>query len=158
MTAFVERHFLPALMALLLLLVTITSGEQIRKWWTQSTTAIQWQGVEVITKTVQPGGILTVEYTAIVNKQCPSDLRGFIVASDGSSPIRFPVVAGGYTKPSPDPITIRVAVTIPPVSNGGLAPLRSGPHIYRTMATRFCPDGVEEDNSIPDAPFILEVP
>jgi len=33
-----------------------------------------------------------------------------------------------------------------------------GPYTYRTLATRYCPDGVEEDNEIPEAHFVLKGP
>lgn len=158
MTRFVTSNFVPATLALLLVMVMALSGEQIRKWWGASTPAIDWQGVEVLTKTVHPGGVLTLVYTATINKQCPADLRGFLVDAQGNTPVRFPVVAGGQTKPTEAPVKIRVSITVPPSPDAGLAPYRSGPHIYRTSSTRYCPDGIEEDDRIPDAPFTLEVP
>lgn len=154
----VRLNFVPALLALILLFVTVNASEQALKWWREYTPAIEWQGVEVTQTTVQPGGELMVIYTAVVHKQCPSDLHSFIVAPDGSVPIRYPVVAGGYSKPSDGPIRIRVSVTVPPSADEGLRPLVSGPHVYRTLAVRYCADGVEQDSSVPDAPFMLEVP
>lgn len=151
-------HVVPALLALIAVMVLITSGEQIRKWWGIYTPAIKWQGAKVITPKVKPGEVLTIEYTALINKQCPSDLRGVIFAPDGSAPIRFPVTKGGYTKPSDEVAKVRVSILIPTNSDPGLAPLASGRHIYRSFATRYCPDGVEEDAAIPDAVFQLEVP
>ena len=153
-----SSHIVPAILALILFAVTINSVETGRVWYTQNIDAIEWQGVEVLTGRVVPGGTLTVEYTAVINKQCPSDLRGFLIAEDGSAPVRFPTVAGGYAKPTDGPVKIRVNITIPKTSDASLAPLQSGPHVYRTLATRYCPDGVEEDARIPDAPFHLEVP
>jgi hypothetical protein len=88
--------------------------------------AVSWDSVKVITPIVEPGGILYMVYTATVNKQCPSDLRGFLVAEDGTVPVRFPPVSGGYTKPSDDPVEIRVSITIPKKADNGLAPLHSG--------------------------------
>jgi hypothetical protein len=153
-----HSHILPAVLALILLAVTINSIETGRVWWSRSAYAIDWHDGKALTPKVSAGGVLTAEYTATVNKQCLTDLRGFIVAEDGTVPVRMPLVAGGYSRPSEGPIKIRVGITIPPTSDGGLAPLKSGPHIYRTLATRYCPDGVEEDSRIPDVPFMLEVP
>ena len=153
-----SSHVVPAILAGILFAVTINSLETGRIWWNRSTEAIDWQGVEVMTEKVSPGGTLTAEYTAVVNKQCPSDLRGFLVAEDGTVPVRFPIVTGGYAKPSRDPIKIRVSITIPKTSDPGLAPMKSGPYLYRTLATRYCPEGVQDDVHIPDAPFTLEVP
>ncbi len=152
-----RSHILPIILAFILFVMSVNSLDQVDKWWARQTPAISWQGVEVMTQTVSPGGVLTVDYTATINKQCPADLRGFIEAPDGTVPIRFPVVAGGYAKPTEEPRNIRVSVTIPETSDPGLAPLKSGPHIYRTVATRYCPEGVEEDASVPDVPFFLEV-
>lgn len=157
MAHILRGHILPLVLAGILFVMALNSLDQVEKWIDRQTPAISWAGVETMTQTVSPGGILTVEYTAIINKHCPSDLRGFIEASDGTVPVRFPVVAGGYAKPSPEPRKIRVSVTLPQSSDPGLAPLRTGPHVYRTVATRYCPEGVEEDTNIPDAPFRLEV-
>ena len=150
-------NFVPALLALILLFVTVNAGEQARKWWTAYTPAVEWHGVEVAEADVVPGGELHITYSATVHKQCPSDLHGFIVAPDGSVPVRFPVVAGGYTRPSDGPMRINVTITVPTVSDRGLVSLKSGPHVYRTLAVRYCPDGVEQDSAVPDAPFNLVV-
>lgn len=139
------------------MMVTINSGEQVRKWWGDSTPAITWHGVEVISGTVKPGDVLTLVYTATINKQCPSDLRGFLVAPDGTVPVRLPITNGGYSRPSDGPINIRVSILIPKTSDPGLAPLVSGIYTYRAVATRYCPDGVEEDSTIPDALVDLQV-
>jgi hypothetical protein len=157
MSRALSSHVVPAILGLILFAVTMNSIETGRIWYARNVAAIEWQGVEVMTQKVHTGGTLTIEYTAVINKQCPADLRGFIVAADDTVPVRFPVVAGGYSKPSESPVKIRVSVTVPKQSDPGLAPLRSGPHVYRTLATRYCPDGVEEDAAIPDAPFMLEV-
>jgi hypothetical protein len=158
MARILYNHLVPAILAMILFAVTINSIETGRVWWSRSTYAIEWQDGKAITPKVWAGGVLTAEYTAVINKQCPADLRGFLVAEDGSVPVRMPIVAGGYSRPSDGPIKIRVGITIPKTSDGGLAPLKSGPHIYRTLATRYCPDGVEEDFRVPDVPFMLEVP
>lgn len=157
MVSVIKGHFLPAVLAIVLFVAFLNGVGQIGDWVDRRTPAISWQGVETMTQTVSPGGVLTVEYTATINKQCPSDLRSFIEAPDGTVPIRFPVVAGGYAKPTEEPRKIRVSVTIPGAEDSGLAPLRSGVHTYRTVATRYCPEGVEEDTSVPDAKFHLEV-
>ena len=154
----IASHVMPLVLAMILFVISLNSLDQITRWFDRGTPAISWQGVEVVSEIVHPGGTLTVEYTAVINKQCPSDLRGFLVAPDDTVPVRYPVVAGGYSKPSQEPRKIRVSVTVPKSSDPGLAPLKSGPHVYRTVATRYCPEGVEEDTSIPDAPFMLEVP
>lgn len=153
-----RNHLIPAALALILVFVSLGAIQQVRSWWRQVTPAIDWHGVEVFTRTVHPGGTLSLEYTATINKQCPADLRGFLVAPDGTVPVRFPVVAGGYSKPTPEPVKIRVSLTIPYLADPGLSPMVAGDYTYRTMAIRYCPEGVEEDASIPDAPFRLEVP
>jgi hypothetical protein len=52
---------------------------------------------------------------------------------------------------------INVTITVPTVSDRGLVGLKSGPHVYRTLAVRYCADGVEQDSAVPDAPFNLVV-
>jgi hypothetical protein len=151
-------HIIPALLAALVVMVMALSGERLWSRLGWQSPAIEWQGVEVLTPTVRPGGILTMVYTARVNRQCPSDLRGFIIDGNGATPVRFPVVIGGYTRPSDEPVKIRVSIMVPLRSDAGLAPYHPGPHIYRTTAMRYCPEGFEADVRIPDAPFTLEVP
>lgn len=157
-----SRHmdrFLPPVLAILLALVALNSADTIRKWWVGAGPAVQWQGVEVMTQTVKPGGQIEAVYSAIIRRQCPSEVRGFVVdASNGTVPVRFPVVWGGYVMPDPEPVKIRVSITMPRSSDPGLAPLRAGKHVYRTLVTRYCPTGVEADNLVPDVPFFLEVP
>lgn len=150
-------HFIPAVLALIFVFTALGFYGQIKTIYRSTTPAIEWQGVEVITQTVRPGETLDVVYTAVINKQCPADLRGFLIAPDGTVPVRFPVVAGGYSKPSEGPIKISVSIGIPTAADPGLRPLSSGPHTYRTIATRYCPEGVEEDSAVPDAPFNLSV-
>lgn len=149
--------YLPPIAALVLAMMAINSADVIRKWWEGKTPAVEWRGVEVITKEVKPGGQIEAIYTAVVHRQCPSDIRGFILDSDGSVPVRFPVLWGGYTEPSDKPIKVRVSVTMPRHADAGLEELKSGPHIYRTLVTRYCPHGTETDNKMPDVPFYLEV-
>lgn len=157
MKTFVMRNSLPAFLALIVVLVAFPFFESISRIYSNTVPAIEWHGVEVITKVVQPGDNLELLYSATINKQCPSDLRGFVVASDGTVPIRFPTVAGGYAMPSEKPVEIRVRLQLPKTSDNGLAPLQTGEYIYRTISTRYCPNGVEYDNNIPDAKFSMEV-
>jgi hypothetical protein len=158
MISFLRRNFIPALLACVVVFTIIPFGESLMRVYSYTQSAIEWHGVEVVTKTVKPGGILELVYTLTVHRQCPADLRGFIVAPDNTVPIRMPIVAGGYVAPSDDPVRLPVKIFIPQASDAGLAPLKSGPHIYRSTATRYCHDGVEQDSNIPDAPFMLEVP
>lgn len=158
MMAIVRAHFIPALLALLVFFTLTPFVESIIRLNARATSAIDWQGVKVVTPVVAPGGVLEIVYTAVVNKQCPADLRGFLVAPDDTVPVRFPVIAGGYRAPTGGPIPIRVKIVIPRFSDPGLAPLTSGKYRYRTLATRYCADGTEDDHSIPDAVFMLEVP
>lgn len=152
-----KRQFLPAVMAVITVFTVFPFLETMSRLYGRSVSAVEWHGVEVVTSTVNPGGVLEMIYSATINKQCPSDLRGFLVANDGSIPVRFPTVAGGYTRPSEDPVDIRVKVKIPEESDPGLAPLTDGRYLYQTAITRYCPDGVEYDNKVPDVPFYLEV-
>jgi hypothetical protein len=154
---FVRLHLIPAILAAIMFFTTLPFLESLFRIYNKSGPAIKWHGVNVVTKTVRPGEVLELVYTVTVNRQCPSDLRAFIVAPDGTVPIRIPTIAGGYARPSNAPTDVRVKVPISKTSDPGLAPLQSGTHIYRAVATRYCPDGVEQDNSIPDATFTLEV-
>lgn len=154
----ISSRALPPVLGVILAMAAISSTDVLRKWWEGAGPTVEWQGVEVLTRTVRPGGKLEMVYTAMIHRQCPSDLRGFIVAEDGTVPIRFPVVAGGYTEPTDDPVQIRVSITMPHQADPGLSPLQSGKHIYRTLATRYCPQGTETDSAVPDVEFYLEVP
>lgn len=158
MTKRITQHLIPALLALLVVLTLVPFIESTGRLLTQITSAITWSGVRTVSQVVKPGEVLEIVYTAKINKQCPSDLRGFLIASDGTVPVRFPVVSGGYRSPSDETIEIPVKIVIPPKADNGLAPLVSGTYIYRTLVTRYCPDGVEDDHDVPDAKFYLEVP
>jgi hypothetical protein len=151
-------RYAPPLAALVLALLAINSADVLHKWWHGAGPAIEWHGVKILTEVVQPGGQIEMIYSATIHRQCPSEIRGFVMAPDGTVPVRFPVVAGGYTEPSEEPVQIRVSITMPLRADPGLSPLRSGNHIYRTMVTRYCPAGVETDNAVPDIPFTLQVP
>jgi hypothetical protein len=151
-------HIIPALLALIVFFTTAPFVESMLRFNSRQTAAIDWKSVKTLTPTVRPGEVLSVAYSATINKQCPSDLRGFLVAPDGTVPVRFPVVAGGYRIPSDGPVDIPVKVVIPRTSDPGLAPLVSGQYVYRSLATRYCADGVEEDHSVPEAKFFLEIP
>jgi len=156
MKAFIAKHFVPAMLAVLFLFVILPAFDSVTRIVKLYQPAISWQSVRVLTPTVKPGEVLNLIYTATINEQCPADLRGFLIAADGTVPVRFPAVTGGYARPSDEPI--KVSIQIPPKSDSGLAPLVTGDYVYRSIATRYCPDGVEDDNSIPDAHFVLEVP
>ena len=158
MTNFIRRQSLPAAIGVLLFFTAISSWTTIERWWLRRMPAIEWVSAEAVTKTVKIGGVLSIIYKSYVNKQCPSDLRGFLVAPDGSSPIRFPTLTGGYSSPSRDLREIKVSILIPTMSDPGLAPLTSGEYSYRTTAVRYCPEGVEYDSLIPEVKFQLEVP
>lgn len=153
-----QAHMVPAMLALILFTVIINAVDTVGAWVSRQTTAVSWGDVAVETPSVQPGDVLAMTFTARINKQCPADLRGFLVAPDGSVPVRFPIVGGSYTKPSDGPSRIRVAITIPDHPDPGLAPFVAGRYVYRTVATRYCSDGVEQDTSIPDVPFVLALP
>lgn len=153
----IRQHMLAATLALIAFFAFLPFLETVMRGVDRAQSAIDWHGVETITKTVRPGDFLEIVYGATINKQCPADLRGFLVAPDQTVPVRYPVVAGGYSKPSDDPVEIRVKVKVPETADPGLAPLAPGEYIYRTLATRYCPDGVEEDHDVPDARFNLEV-
>jgi hypothetical protein len=154
---FVHVNFIPAMLALIVFFTTLPFVESVLRLYARSIPAVEWYSVQVVSPIVRPGDILEIIYTVRVNRQCPSDLRGFLVAEDGSVPVRFPTVAGGYTEPSEEPHEVRVKIPIPRKADGALGPLEKGSYVYRTTATRYCPEGVEQDDDIPDAPFILEI-
>jgi hypothetical protein len=153
----IMQHGVAAMLALIAFFTSLPFIETVLRGVDRQTSAIEWHGVEVVTKTVRPGDFLEIVYSATVNKQCPADLRGFLVADDGTVPVRYPVVAGGYSRPSDGPVEIRVKIKIPETADPGLAPLHDGEYIYRTLAARYCPGGVEEDGGIPDVRFNLKV-
>jgi hypothetical protein len=154
-----HSKFMPPILGFMLALAFIQLSPNLWSWWRTTGRAIEWIGVTVHTPVVRPGGTLKLTYRAIVNRSCPADLRSFIIAPDNTFPVRFPTVRGGYTAPSNGEIVeIEVAVVVPMQPDPGLAPFVSGPHIYRTASTRYCPYGVEDDHFVPDARFQLEVP
>lgn len=155
---FVVPHIIPALLAMVVFFTTLPFIESVVRLHDRTREAITWHSVKVVTPVVSPGETLEVVYSATINKQCPSDVRGFFVAPDGSVPVRMATTAGGYARPSDGPVDVRVKLLVPVMSDSGLAPLQSGEYIYRTLVTRYCPDGVEDDNSVPDVKFRLEVP
>jgi hypothetical protein len=157
MSSFVHLHLIPAVLAAIMFFTTLPFLESVFRLYSQSGPAITWHGATVVNPVVRPGDVLEIVYSLTVNRQCPSDLRAFIIAPDGTVPVRIPTIAGGYARPSESPIDIRVKIPIPRTSDGGLAPLASGGHIYRATATRYCPNGVETDSNIPDAVFTLTV-
>lgn len=157
MRFFVQLHLIPALLAAIVFFTTLPFIESAMRIYDKQQPAIEWHSANVVNKVVRPGEVLEIIYTLTVHKQCPSDLWAFIVAPDGTVPVRIPTIAGGYARPSDEPIQITVKIPVPRTADPGLAPLASGKHIYRATATRYCPDGVETDSSIPDAAFMLEV-
>jgi hypothetical protein len=154
--AFVQ-HLVPAMLALVFVMTIVPAFESGSRFWTRAESAIDWLGVTVKTPHVRPGDELRIVYLAKVNKQCPSDIRGFIVAEDGTVPVRLPVVSGGYTKPSDTIIEIPVTIKLPLRADAGLEDLKTGHYKYRSIVTRYCYDGVEEDNHTPDAEFHLQL-
>lgn len=158
MTLHIARHALPAALALLIVMVGINTIRTVSYWWRELTPPITWGPVRLVTPTVRPGGELKMIFTHTINRQCPADLRRFLVAPDGSVPVRYPTIAGGYTKPTDGPVDTLVSLIIPTQSDNGLQPLHSGKYIYRAMAIRFCPEGIQEDRNIPDVPFDLVAP
>jgi hypothetical protein len=154
----VRYHVVPALLAAITFFVTVPFVETVVRFYSQSYPAISWHGVRVDTPNVMPGGDLRLAYSLTTNRQCPSDIRGFLVAPDGTVPVRYPSVLGGYTEPDDEPSVAEVSIAIPLHSDHGLSPLRTGVYTYRAIATRYCPTGTESDASIPDAKFNLIVP
>lgn len=148
-------NLIPALLAIIVFCVSLPFYESAARLFRTHTRAVEWDGVRVITPTVGPGGVLELAYRAKINKQCPSDLQGFLIEEDGSVPVRLPLVAGGYRPPGDDFEEIRVKIQVPFTSDPGLAPLRAGKYTYRAIATRYCTEGVEQDREIPDATFIF---
>lgn len=154
----VSLHLLPAMLAAIMVFTVLPFIETSLRIASASTPAIEWHGIVGATPEVSPGGILQITYKATVNKQCPSDIRGFLIAPDGTVPVRFPTLFGGYTRPADGPVDIRVAIPIPKQTDRGQAPFIAGEYIYRTLVTRYCADGVEDDHSVPDVKFNLRLP
>ena len=153
----VKNHIIPALLAAIMFIVTLPFIESIMRYYNSYSPAIEWKSARAVTPMARPGGVLEIEYVMRVNRQCPSDLRGFLVAPDGTVPVRMPTTTGGYTRPSYEWRKVPVKILIPEKSDNGLAPLESGEYRYRTVATRYCPEGVEQDAHITDVYFTLEV-
>jgi len=141
-----------------LVLVAVNSVRVISDWSRTFTPAITWHGVDVLTPQVSPGGELRIVYRMTVNKSCPADVRGFMVAPDGSVPIRFPLTTGGYTKPTGGPVDALVNIIVPMKSSSTFLPIVPGRYIYRAIVTRYCPEGVEDDLMVPEAPFEMVIP
>lgn len=159
MNVFVRQNVMPATVGLLMAVLIINSFPIWRDFFARFTRAITWDGVVVSTPVVSPGGTLIIKYRAIVNKQCPSDLRTFIIAPDDTAPVRFPPIFGGYVRPSNGEWRdINVSIVIPQTPDASQPNWIDGEYIYRTIATRYCPEGVEVDSNVPDVKFKLEVP
>jgi hypothetical protein len=158
MTKAIRDHFVPALLAVIVFFVTLPFVETVMRYYTRLVPPIDWHSVKVISKSVSPGDELELIYIATVNKQCPSELRSFLIAEDGSAPVRFPPRLGGYTSPSMGkPVDIPVKVLIPQSGEFVVGKLTSGKYTYRTIGLRYCPDGMVQDVKIPDATFYLNV-
>ena len=140
-------------MALIAVLAGIPAVQQLYDWHNEWTTPIEWKDVKVLTPVIRAGDELSLQYTAKVNRTCPADLRGFLIYEDGSSPVRFPVVTGGYRKPTDDFISFNVHISIPKTADVGLGNLLPGKYVYRSLVTRYCPEGQVEDAGVPDAKF-----
>lgn len=118
--------------------------------------AIEWKQARALTPVVRAGGVLEIEYTALILKQCPSDLRTFLLNNNtDSASYRFPDQSGGYRRASPDLQTwlVKIAVNDPPLGSG-FPPLEPGNYTYRATAIRYC-DRIEFDSMIPDVAFKL---
>lgn len=118
--------------------------------------AITWRGVTNKTPKVKIGGVLQIEYQAVINAQCPSDLRAFLIDDNGGAVLRFPDSQGGYREVTTgEQITIPVSIKVmdPPVGSQ-FAQLAPGKYIYRVNAIRYC-KMVQLDSFIPDVEFEL---
>jgi len=115
---------------------------------------IEWLSAKALTPQVKVGGTLEMEYTAKVNRQCPADLRAFLLDTDTDTAVyRFPDAAGGYRRASETPqmFTVRVLIENPPLGSAFPA-LKPGVYVYRTTAIRYC-ERIVLDSSIPDVRF-----
>jgi hypothetical protein len=153
-----KYHILPALLAAIMVFTIVPFIVSVLHLRDAFGPAVSWHGVTVTTPVVAPGSVLGIVYRATINRACPSDIRGFLVAPDGTVPVRFPTVFGGYTLPADGPVDIKVSILIPQRADVGLAPLGDGDYVYRVLVTRYCPAGVEHDHFVPDARFTLRVP
>lgn len=143
--------------AVILTFVLVNVGQFGYDKWYESQPPIEWIGAEAITKVVKKGDIFRAKYKAIVYKQCPADLTHFLVAPDGTSPVRFDDTRGGYRIPTDGKETeINFSIQIPIKAFDPLVPYPPGVYTYRVIAKRYC--GMEPylDNGIPDVKFKLE--
>lgn len=156
--SFARQHAIPALLAAITVFTVVPFIVSVLHLSNSIHPAVIWHGVTVNTPVVSPGGVLEVVYRATINRSCPSDIRGFLIAPDNTVPVRYPTQFGGYTLPADVPVDVKVAVMVPKQSDIGLAPFIDGEYVYRVLVTRYCPEGVEQDTLVPDARFILRVP
>lgn len=152
---FLEKNYIPFMLAVVAVLAGISAWQQISDWWITRNAPMEWKSVEVLNPIVHAGDDLSLVYTARINRTCPAELRGFLIFEDNSSPVRFPVVAGGYRQPSDGFISFAVHITIPKTADPGIGSLLPGKYIYRAIVTRYCQEGSIQDNGIPDAKFQL---
>lgn len=143
------------MIALTLFLVSLIFYSMLKAELIRRTPAVEWYGVRVDTPTIKPGDILRLTYRVKVNKTCPADIRAALIGPDGSTAVAFPVRLGGYTKPTYGVIEAPITIHIPLFSDSGRPPFRDGDYTYRMLATRYCPEGIQEDAGAQDARFRL---
>lgn len=156
MKAFITKHGIPLIAALIVVPTIIPTVDVLHKWF-DNEQPIEWLGVKVITPEIRPGEILELEYEAIVHKQCMSEIRGFYEAPDGTVPVRNPVVNGGYAMPSEEAEPVKVKLLFPKNPDPGQIPFVSGEYKYKTIVTRYCPNNIYIDYTTPPAKFHLKV-
>lgn len=116
---------------------------------------IEWISGRALTPEIKVGDTLEIEYKALIKKQCPADVRSFLLDDSDSAVYRFPDQPGGYRRANPEPQTIVVKIKIndPPIGSG-LPPLEPGSYVYRSNAVRYCERFILDSN-IPDVHFKL---
>lgn len=128
----------------------------VEKAFAKTEPAIEWLSGRAITSEVKIGGVLEIEYTALIRKQCPSDIRSFLLNETADiAAYRFPDQAGGYRKPSREIQAWRVKIRVDdPPPGSGFPHLEPGDYTYRATVIRYC-DRIELDSMIPDVAFKL---
>jgi hypothetical protein len=151
---FATYHIIAKVMAEISNIAEDAASRAVEKAPAKIDPAIEWLSAKAITPEVRVGGVLEVEYSAVIRRQCPADLRAFLLDEDlDTAAYRFPDQAGGYRQASPRPQTFRIKVNIvDPPSGSGFPPLVPGNYKYRATAIRYC-DRIELDSQIPDATF-----
>lgn len=128
----------------------------VDKAFAKTEPTISWISAKALKPEVTVGGVLEIEYMALIRKQCPSDLRSFLLnETTDVAAYRFPDQSGGYRREDRSPQIWRVKIVISdPPPGSGFPPLEPGDYRYRTTAIRYC-DRIELDSSIPDVVFKL---